>query len=80
MKIAMVSWLLKMFSIITVSTESKCGVSRVQQNYSGLAKVSSLEDKGPFLNIVDDKERAGVIVASKSERLEATRRICPEAI
>ena len=49
------------------------GVSRVQQNCSSLANVSSLEDKGPFLNIVDDKERAGVEVSSKNERLEAMR-------
>ena len=40
-------------------------------NCSSLAKVSSLGDKGSFFNIVDDKERAGVIVASKSKSLEA---------
>ena len=43
------------------------GVSRVQQNCSSLANVNSVEDKGPFLNTVDDKERAGVVVASKSK-------------
>ena len=48
------------------------GVSRVQQNYSSLANVNSLRDKGPFFSIVDDKERAGVVVASKSKCLEAT--------
>ena len=55
-------------------------ISRVQQDCSSLANVSSLGDKGLFLNVGDDKERAGVVGASKSERLEATRRIRPEAI
>ena len=32
----------------------------------------NLEDKGPCLNVVDDKERAGVVVTSSSESLEAT--------
>ena len=32
------------------------------------------------MNIVDDKERAGVIVVSKNKRLEAMQRIHPEAI
>ena len=31
-------------------------------------------------NVVDDKERAGVVVTSKSEHLEAMQRILPEAI